>query len=57
MECWKSTILASQTMSLLIPQTQSPLKVLESAYQWIDPITDKVVIDGHSILNLTLKLC
>ena len=57
MECWKSTILASQTMSLLIPKTQSTLKVLESSYQWIDPITDKVVIDGHSILNLTLKLC
>ena len=56
MECWKSTILASQVMALLTNKAQATIKVLENLYQWIDPISDKIVTGGHSILNETLKL-
>jgi hypothetical protein len=56
MELWKSTILASQLMALLTNKAQATIKVLENLYQWIDPILDKTVINGHSILNATLKL-
>jgi hypothetical protein len=56
MEHWKSTILASQVMALLTNETQATIKVLENLYQWIDPISDKIVTGGHSILNETLKL-
>jgi hypothetical protein len=56
MECWKSTILASQVMALLTNKAQATIKVLENSYQWINPISDKIVIDSHLILNKTLKL-
>jgi hypothetical protein len=56
MERWKSTILASQVMALLTNEAQATIKVLENSYQWIDPISDEIVINGCSILNETLKL-
>jgi hypothetical protein len=51
MEHWKSTILASQVMALLTHEAQATIKVLENLYQWIDPISEKIMIDGRSILN------
>jgi hypothetical protein len=56
MERWKSTILAFQVMALLTNEAQATIKVLENLYQWIDPISDEIMIDSHSILNKTLKL-
>jgi hypothetical protein len=56
MEHWKSTILVSQVMAVLTNKAQATIKVLENSYQWIDPILDKIVIDGCSILYEILKL-
>jgi hypothetical protein len=56
MECWKSTILASQVMALLTNKAQATIKVLENLYQWIDSISDKILNDGCSIFNETFKL-
>jgi hypothetical protein len=56
MECWKFTILASQVMALLTNKAQATIKVLENLYQWIDPISDEIGINGCSIHNETLKL-
>ncbi len=56
MESWKSTILASQVLALMTNKAQATIKVLENQYQWINPISDKVMIDCHSILNETLIL-
>jgi hypothetical protein len=56
MEHWKSTILASQVMALLTNEAQATIKVLENLYQWIDPVSYKILIGGRSILNETLKL-
>ena len=56
MECWKSTILAYHVMALLTPEGQASIKLQEKAYQWTDPLSDKIVLDGRSLLNETLKL-
>jgi hypothetical protein len=56
MECWKSTILAFQVMAMLSPDAQATIKIQENAYQWIDPLSDEIVVDGQSLLNEALKL-
>ncbi len=56
MERWKSTILATQVMALLTPEAQNSIKIQKKAFQWIDPISDEIIIDGHSVLNEVLKL-
>ena len=56
MQRWKSTILAHHVMALLTPEGQASIKIRENAYQWIDPITDEIVVDGCSLLNEALKL-
>ncbi len=56
MERWKSTILAYHVMALLTPEGQSSIKLQEKAYQWTDPLSDKIVLDGHLLLNETLAL-
>jgi len=56
MERWKFTILAAQVMTLLTPEAQNLIKIHKKAYQWTDPISDKIVTDGHSLLNEVLKL-
>ncbi len=56
MERWKPTILAAQVMALLTPEAQNLNKIHKKAYQWTNPISDKIVTDGHSLLNETLKL-
>jgi hypothetical protein len=56
MEHWKSTILAAQVMTLLTPEAQNSIKILKKAYRWTDPISDKIVTDGCSLLNEVLKL-
>jgi hypothetical protein len=56
MECWKSTILATQVMALLTPEAQNLIKIHKKSFQCIDPISDKIITDGHSLLNEVLKL-
>jgi hypothetical protein len=56
MEPWKSTILAARVMALLTPEAQNPIKIHKKAYQWTDPISDKIVTNGHSLRNEVLKL-
>ena len=56
MECWKFTILAFQVMAMLSPDAQATIKIQENAYQWIDPLSDEIVVDGGSLLNEALKL-
>jgi hypothetical protein len=56
MERWKSTILATQVMALLTPEAQNLIKIQKKAFQWIDPISDEIITDGHSLLNEVLKL-
>jgi hypothetical protein len=46
MERWKSTILAFQVMAMLSPDAQATIKIQENAYQWIDPLSNEVVVDG-----------
>jgi hypothetical protein len=56
MECWKSTILSYQVMELLTPKAQATIKIQDHAYQWIDPMSDKIMEDGCMLLNEALKL-
>ncbi len=56
MERWKSTILAFQVMTMLTPDAQTTIKIQENAYQWIDPLSDEIVVDGRLLLNEALKL-
>ncbi len=56
MECWKSTILAHHVMALLTPNAQATIKIQENFFQWIDPLSDKIVVNGHSLLNEALQL-
>jgi len=56
MERWKSTILASQVTTLLSPEGQASVKIREKAYQWIDPLSDEIVVDSRLLLNEVLKL-
>jgi hypothetical protein len=43
-------------MALLTPETQNLIKIYKKAFQWIDPISDEIITDGHSILNKVIKL-
>ena len=43
-------------MALLTPNGQASIKIQENAYQWIDPLSNEIVVDGHSLLNKALKL-
>jgi hypothetical protein len=56
MERWNSTILAYHIMALLTPEGQASIKLQENAYQWTDPLSDEIILDGRSLLNETLKL-
>ena len=56
MEQWKSTILAFQTMAMLTPNAWATIKIQENAYQWIDPLSDEIVVDHRLLLNEALKL-
>ncbi len=56
MECWKSTIVASQVMALLMPEAQASIKIHKNAYLWMDPQTDELLKDGCLLLNEALKL-
>ncbi len=56
MERWKSAILAHHVMVLMTPNAQATIKIQENLFQWIDPFSNEIVIDGCSILNEALKL-
>jgi hypothetical protein len=56
MERWKPTILSHQVMALLTPEAQASIKIHKKTYQWTDPISDEVIMDGCSLLNIVLKL-
>jgi hypothetical protein len=56
MEHWKSTILAHHVKALLTPDAQATIKIQENLFQWIDPLSNKIVADDRSILNEALKL-
>ncbi len=53
---WKFTILAHHVMALLTPNAQATIKIQENSFQWIDPLSNDIVVNGHSILNEALKL-
>ncbi len=55
MESWKSTILAHHVMALLTPDAPT-IKIQENLFQWIDLLSDEIVINGCSLLNEALKL-
>ncbi len=56
MEHWKSTILTTQVIAVLTPEAQNLIKIHKKAFQWIDPISDEIITNGHSLLNEVLKL-
>jgi hypothetical protein len=56
MECWKSTILAHHVMALMTTDAQAIIKNQENLFQWIDPLSDRIVVDGRSLHNEALKL-
>ena len=56
LERWKSTIMSHQVMEMLTPEAQIAIKLHKSKYQWIDPIPNKTIDDGRSLLNEVLKL-
>jgi hypothetical protein len=43
-------------MAMLTPEGQASIKIQEKAYQWIDPLSDEIVVDGRLLLNEVLKL-
>jgi hypothetical protein len=43
-------------MALLTPEAQNSSKTHKKAFQWIDPISDEIITDGHSLLNEVIKL-
>jgi hypothetical protein len=57
MERWKSTtILSYQVMALLTPEAQATIEIQVHAYQWIDPMSNKIVVDDCLLLDEALKL-
>jgi hypothetical protein len=56
LERWKSTILSHQIMAMLTPEAQIAIKIHKSKYQWTDPLPNKTINDGCSLLNEVLKL-
>jgi hypothetical protein len=56
MERWKSMILVYHIMTLLTPEGQASIKLRENTYQWIDPLSDEIILDGCLLLNETFKL-
>jgi hypothetical protein len=43
-------------MALLTLEAQNLIKIHKKAYQWTAPISDKIVTNGHSLINEALKL-
>jgi hypothetical protein len=43
-------------MALLTPKAQATIKIKDHVYQWIDPMSDKILVDGCLLLNEALKL-
>jgi hypothetical protein len=56
LERWKSTILSHQIMEMLTPEAQVATKLHKNKYLWIDPLPNKMIDDGRSLLNEVLKL-
>jgi hypothetical protein len=43
-------------MEMLTPQAQIAIKLHKSKFQWTEPLPNKTIDDGCSILNEVLKL-
>ena len=43
-------------MALLTPNAQATIKIQKNLFQWIDPLSGKIVINRCSLLNEALKL-
>jgi hypothetical protein len=56
LECWKSTILSHHVMEMLTPEAQIAIKLHKHKLQWTDPLPNKTIDDGRSLLNEVLKL-
>jgi hypothetical protein len=57
MERWKVTILAHHVMALLTPNVQATIKIQKNLFQWIDPLFNKIVVNGCLLLNETPSSC
>ncbi len=53
---WKSTIMSHQIMEMLNMEVQVAIKLHKNKYQWVDPLPNETIDDGHSLLNEVLKL-
>ena len=56
LEHWKLTIISHQVMEMLIPEAHIAIKLHKHKYKWIDPLPNKTIDDGHSLLNEVSKL-
>ena len=45
-----------QIMEMLTPEAQVAIKLHKNKYQWVDPLPNETIDDGHSLLNEVLKL-
>jgi hypothetical protein len=55
LEQLKSTILSHQIIQILTPEAQIALKIHKHRFQWTDPLPNKTIDDGCSLLNKVLK--
>jgi hypothetical protein len=56
LEQQKLTILSHKIMQLLTLEAQVAIKIHNRKYQWTNPLPNKAIDDGHSLLNKVLKL-
>jgi hypothetical protein len=56
LEGWKLTIISHQIMQMLTLEAQIAIKIHKNRYQWTDPLPNKTIDDGCSLLNEVFKL-
>ncbi len=56
LERWKSTIMSHQIMQLLTPEGQLAIKIHKKEFQWTNPLSNKTIDGGCSLLHQVLKL-
>jgi hypothetical protein len=43
-------------MEMLTQEAQTAIKIHKNKHQWVDPLANETIDDGHSLLNEVLKL-
>jgi hypothetical protein len=56
LEYWKSSIMAHQNIQFLTPKVHVGIKIHKKKFQWTDPLPNKTINDGRSLLNEVLKM-